>query len=625
MLISKLESVQAEDTEETHLPLRTILLWGVTLGLLMNWMTTYLKISMGFVSVGVGPMVVLLVARSAFKKKGIATRKNLTAVLITYGATQAAEASIGLLFLLWLFSNQSFFNMSFHPPWWLLPSPTVLESRNIFSSEWLVPLAVHYFLMIVPGILGIAFGWILKDSFISDDSKYPFPGVISRNTQVEVLTDGSQEKGPLFWKFARYGFFMALFTTVIPNLMIIDLSNLTNGSVFGIMFGPVGFALLAAGIIIGNRKLTIGSATTSIVVYSFLGIFLVDSFEGDFMGLFNLLLKDYYFSPALGIMLGGLLIGPILWSIIRSKKNNETQESDETNKDNEEIDKSTQEKLEIDNVNIPSKITIIKSVLKSHWKAILLFTLAYFLMVIYVQSLHILPNLPLWGVAFLVFWITIVGGMVNGYIITVGTAKANTAIAPPFIFDSGAIFLAGGSGYVPYLATPMAETDGSAGIIAAQKLAKLNDISSRYVLITYISGYIATTITTPLFALLMWKSFGIGTAQFPAPAFAVQGAIVSAFAGRNISGFLNIQLFILFMIISMIFAFLGSNLMMGITIGLLFPPHMAIMLAIGGIIRVFLDRKLGKEKSKDKSAIIGPGIAVGASFVLPIMIILSMI
>jgi hypothetical protein len=52
---------------------------------------------------------------------------------------------------------------------------------------------------------------------------------------------------------------------------------------------------------------------------------------------------------------------------------------------------------------------------------------------------------------------------------------------------------------------------------------------------------------------------------------------------------------------------------------------MAIMMAIGGIVRVFMDKKVGQELSKEKSRIIGPGIAVGASFVIPILIIISLL
>ena len=63
----------------------------------------------------------------------------------------------------------------------------------------------------------------------------------------------------------------------------------------------------------------------------------------------------------------------------------------------------------------------------------------------------------------------------------------------------------------------------------------------------------------------------------------------------------------------------------GLAIGIFFPPHMALALTLGGLTRLLYDKKAGKEASKDKTSTIAPGLAVGGSFVIPILIIRTLI
>lgn len=597
-----------------------VLFWAVILGLMMNWLASYLKISMGFVSVGIGPMAVLLIGRQILKRKQASTRKNLVTIIIAYGATQAAEASVGILFLLWLATNSSFFGgLSFDPPWWLLPSNEVITSRTLLSVEWVTPLLVHYFLMLVPGILGIIFGWFMKDSFIHNDEAYPFPGMISQNSQVGVLTDEAETRGPIFWKIVRYGFFGALLTILIPGLFVIDLSNVSAGFIFGIMLGPVGLALFAAGILIGKPKVSITPFFSSVLAYSILGMVLVTNRpDTDFFGYFNFLLQEYYFVPTLGIMLGGIILGPIVWSVLQGLLSKKKANGEESN--DEEDGKEQDEELDVEKTG--GKASLL-GLLRSNYKLLLAFTAIYLVMVFYVQSLNILPAAPLWVIAILLFWNIILGGIVNGYLVTAGVAKSNSALAPPFVFDVIPIFLAGGAGLTAYVAMPTAETDGSAGIVSSQKLAQMNDLTKSTALKAYITGYVATSLTTPLFALMMWKAFGIGTTAFPAPAFPVQGAILASFASRDVTSIIDPQIFVISLLVAILLARLGQDLMFGLIIGLLFPPHMAVPMALGGLLRMFMDRRYDDEVAKDKAATWGPALAVGSSFVIPIMILLA--
>ncbi len=618
------DSTTGKEEKDSHLTY--ILFWAVIIGLVMNWLSLYLNISMGLVSVGIGPMAVLLIGKQILRWKQLDTRQNLVIIMIAYGATQAAEAAIGLLFMIWLTKNAVFFfGIPFNPPWWLLPSETILSKRTILSSEWAVPLAVHYFLMLVPGILGIILGYYMKDKFIHDDNSYPFPNMISQTSQVGVLTDEAGTRGPIFWRIAKYGFIVSLLTILVPGLFIIDISNIPKGFLFGIMLGPVGVSLFAAGILIGKPKITVTPFFVSFLAYSLLGVFFYSGgTDMDYFDYFTVLLQDYYFVPALALMLGGLILGPLVLGMITAsifKKS--TQEKEDNVKGSIDSDNEKNREQRRDNYE-NDQLEDHSVAVTGNKKLITVFAMGFVAMVIFVDTLNIL-SVPFWLIVLLIFWNVILGTVVKGFVTAASVAKSGSAISPPFVFDVVPIFLAGGRGFTPYISMPNAETDGVSGVISALKISQMNNVKEKNAIHAYIAGYLATSLTTPLFALMMWSAFDIGTAKFPAPAFPIQGAILAGFASGDIESFINIKLFLIFLLVSILVSGLGQDFILGMIIGLLFIPHMAFPMALGGIVRIWMERKYGKEKASEKSVNLGPALATGASFVIPIMIVIALL
>ena len=182
---------------------KTVIIIGVLVGLLMNWLALYLNVVLGLLSIGISAFVVLVMIKLLLRSR--ATQKNLSIVSVAYGATSAAEASVGLLFLLWLYRNASAFGFNWDAPWWLLPSSETIDNGIILSIEWLVPLLVHYFLMFVPGITGLILGVYLAPKFINNDKEYPFPGTIQRVKTVEVLITNKRSTITLFIRFLILG------------------------------------------------------------------------------------------------------------------------------------------------------------------------------------------------------------------------------------------------------------------------------------------------------------------------------------------------------------------------------------------------------------------------------------
>ncbi|MFW9930350.1 MAG: hypothetical protein ACFFD1_13220, partial [Candidatus Thorarchaeota archaeon] len=79
------------------------------------------------------------------------------------------------------------------------------------------------------------------------------------------------------------------------------------------------------------------------------------------------------------------------------------------------------------------------------------------------------------------------------------------------------------------------------------------------------------------------------------------------------------------LVLGIIFVLLGSNVALGLSIGLFFPPHMALCLTLGGFARFIYNKRVGIEQAQKNGPTIGTGLAVGGSLVIPIMIILAII
>ena len=73
----------------------SLLIFSVIIGLVLNWVAFYLSIVLGFLSIGISTLVILLLAKLVYRKREL-TVKDLALINIAYRGTFAAEASTGL-------------------------------------------------------------------------------------------------------------------------------------------------------------------------------------------------------------------------------------------------------------------------------------------------------------------------------------------------------------------------------------------------------------------------------------------------------------------------------------------------------------------------------------------------
>ncbi|MFX1283899.1 MAG: OPT/YSL family transporter [Promethearchaeota archaeon] len=619
-------SEMMEQFESKNHNLTWVLLISIPIGLFFNFINLYLSITMGFVSIGIGAIFALLLGKIILNQKGLDNKSNLTLVLVSFGASIAAEASTALLFLIWFAQNHDA-SIGFDVPSWLLPSQEIINSRDILNPAWLTPLMVHWFLMLIPGIMGILFALKIRNNFIHDDDEFPFPSQIQQAETINVMTEKA-EKLPIFLKAGLIGFLFSAITT-FAGFSYLDVSQPENGWIFGISLGIVGISLFSAGFLIDRPIISLSAAIGSILFYGpiFGPIFLADiSEKTDFYSFFVNGFQDIYLSFVIGFILGAILIGGIVHKVGKSilkrfginfkqnNSNNKEQNPSESSVNNEE----SQQNLTEEKVSLKKQITATLRTRKA-WNFIFLYSVLFFLCVGFVYYLKLLgDNFILTFI--IVFWIMGLGTIFLIYLAVSTSAKSSTIFSPPFIFDLLPTYLGtSGKTYVPYLAMPVAEIREGIQIVNYSKLALMTNTDNKAMFVSFIVGYLSAVITTPFFALLLWFSLGIGTPDFPAPAFPFNAAIITAFAARNIEAVLN---FVEMIIGGFLGSLIGPNIGIGLLFGFFFPPHMGISLSIGGIVRIFTNKRFGKEKVKDVGITIVTGLSVGASIVLiPLVLI----
>lgn len=487
---------QREFQTNKNLELKWVLVIAIPFGLFFNFINLYLSISMGFISIGLGSIFALLLGKLILRKRGIDKRSNLSLITIAFGASLSAEASRTLLLLIWLALNaETITELGFDRPAWLLPGDDIINNQIIFHEAWILPILIHWFLMLVPGLMGIMLGLMLKNKFITDDKEYPFPGVIQQAEMINVLSE-EKDKLPLFLKSAVIGFVISAVTSFL-GFSYLDFSQPENGWILGVSLGIIGVSLFAVGFIIDRPKMTFMAAIASIFLYGpILGPFLLEKlpYDTDFYSFFTTALGDVYLSVTIGFLLGALLFSGLFYSIIKSvyyKSTKKTQTAEQQGKENknEEVEEGQSEapkKKEEEKINTGERKRLkLDSFSLKGLNFLLLYGILFLLCVIFVYQLRLFGN-NLLVTILVVFWIMGIGSAVTFYLSISSSAKSSTSFSPPFIFDLLPVYLVGiRNSFTPYLASPAPEIREGRVLVSSYKLAQVTNTNTKAVLKTF--------------------------------------------------------------------------------------------------------------------------------------------
>jgi len=572
---------------------------GVLLGVLFDCLGLYLMLVLGFIGVGVGLSITLLFGHVLLKRFQASNQETLTIILATFRGSSAASFTISLVFTIWLATNYS---IEF--PSWLMPPLHVLMERNVFHQAWLIPLAVRYFLMIVPGMLGLIWGWGLRDRLIEEE-KLDFPNQLQTAKLIQSVTTGGQQA-----KTLSKMILLGLVVTAIIELSgfnVLDFSNTGVGWLIGMQIGALGLVMAAAGYVVGP-KLSGSLCISSILFWTLLSPFIVGGAPGlGYYDFFSMAMSGEYLSIGLGLIIMGVVLFPMIKG---RKKKSEGGETDQKRK------------------GLWTRIKKIFASFSFIFRNSRI-AFAYFgfiiICVCFVLFFGVLGSVNSLMAVATTLVVLVVGGSIQMIIILRMFGATGVASGLPLVFYEVPIFLTGYSGYTAYCSMPSVEADSGIGIVACSKVARMTKTDEKALLKAFIVGNLSAIAVTPIFGLLLWRTYGIGTAALPTPAFPALGALISVFATRSIGGILSLPFVGMGLLIGLLVSFTPFLNAMGFAIGIFLPPHFAICFLAGGLVRWWTERRKGKEYFQEKGLNVSTGLSTGASFTILILIIIALI
>lgn len=572
---------------------------GVLLGVLFDCLGLYLTLVLGFIGIGVGLSITLLFGHVLLKRFQASNQKALTVILATFRGASAASFTMSLLFTIWLATN---YNTEF--PSWFMPPPQVLMEKSVFHSAWIVPLAVRYFLMIVPGMLGLIWGWGLRDQLIEKE-ELPFPRQLQTAKLIQSVTAGGQQAKTLF-TMVLLGFAVTA-VLEISGFSVIDFSNTSAGWIIGIQLGALGLVMAAAGYVVGP-KLSTSLCISSILFWTLLSPFIVGGTPGlGYYDFFSHAMSGEYLSIGLGLIIMGAVIFPMTKG---RKKKNGSEETD-------------QKKTSLW-TRVKENFVSFSFIFKNFWV-----TFAYLgfivICVVFVLIFGVLGSVNSAITIAITLVVLVIGGGIQMVIILRMYGATGTATGLPLVFYEVPIFLTGYSGYTAYCSMPSVEVDSGIGMVTCSKVARITKTDEKTLIKAFIVGNLSAIAVTPIFGLLLWRTYGIGTATLPTPAFPAMGALISVLATRSLGGIISLPFMGVGLLGGLLASFVPFLNAMGFAIGIFLPPHFAISFLAGGIVRWWMKRKKGKEYFEEKGLNISTGLSTGASFTILLLIIIALL
>ena len=598
-----MEAVNQAEEPEGPIKVRAFIL-GALMALIFSAINGYLSINMGW-NFGYGAVAVMIGYSLFHRLQGGSCRRELSFLLITSVSSMGVYQTLG--FIIYMLETEP---LASYPPW-IAPPMEVIQAKDISLQHWIAPITFLVFALTISLIAGLIYYTILRDELIRSP-KMVWPNVSATTKLVDACMAGGGS-ARLVAVSAAVGFTVTLLQHLPAlrglDLTTLDLSGFLPPGCILVISLSVGFASI--GYLISPRT-SLSLLASGMISYLIITPLLVRRGllepAGDVMALYQEFLMKYSMGPAIGI----LLLGGILLSVVMLAKNKLRKGAKENPGDGEtgyfELYK-----------------VLIQGILGNKKYLVAILAIFAFLAFFAYTLNPFAPLPPVFAVAFTAYSFFIAGFMEAIFITKMqGETGMGMGYASMLLYDLP-IFTAGYRAFTGYFVYPYLRPNPwlSGNTLPYYKYGDETRVGWRDIIVAQITGWVPTFIFSVFFTLVLWKYVGFGTPMMPAVGLLQSKVYVTMLATGDISTVLNPWTFLAGGVVGALLEVFTPISMMGFGMGLLFLPHYIIPLGVGGLARLYTERRYGKEFYNERGRLIVAGLMASSLLVQVLMTVVT--
>ncbi len=552
---------------------------GALLSVLYTVVNTYLNVNFGL---GFGyTTITILLAYGLFHKLGRGSSKSeISACVLAAG--MALPIGWTTAFIIYASENVDGLEL----PWWLAPPGLGRTgSSEISLSAWLVPLSVLFAISALSVAAGMVVAYAVQP-LIDKSERMVFPFYRAPATIIDACFEEGGRRLKLISYFMALGFAVTVLQYVLEALglpaVLVDLSPyLPEGCVFGIYISLV---FLACGLMIGPA-VSFSMLLASLVAYTLLVPMLVSKgllAPAGPMELYREAVMGFFISPALGMMLLGGLLTTALRALSKRIRGKPREEA----------------RPEAPGLGYGELISYFFRSLRANRKLLVLYvaiTTSVAILAFFLNPLS--PLSPLVSVAVAILSATLLMLMDYAVLVKMAGEVGMTTGTHEFWLYAAPILATGYKGYTPYIIMPGEGTHGAwEGVLLSGygKVRRELGLELKDIMKARLVSWLPSFAASAGFIILAWRLWGLGSPQMPCVSLMLSLPLIRMVAERRIKGIIDPVTFALGALAGALLEALTPLSLMGLALGLVLPPYYAIPFALGGLLRVILDRRMGR-------------------------------
>jgi uncharacterized oligopeptide transporter (OPT) family protein len=607
--------------EQSRKPsVRSLTTRGIALAIVLNIVYTtinaYLGMNFGF-GLGFG-IITVLTAYTLFQvMRGNSSRQELTTTMI---------ASTGFV-VYWVLSVSIYVQAYtlFTLPWWLAPPQEVLLSGSALDPRWIPPIIFHLGWVILATFLGFIAALAVVD-YVQTRKQTKFPFYLASGVTIDTCMQTGQRSRFMFWALG-----IGILITVIQywgdallqpfglSTISLDLTPLLPpGFALGFLWN---ISLMAISFII-DSKISITLLFAGLITYLVISPILVaqglvaPGVTG--MDMYFNLLFAYTISPALGIM---LLSGIVAFLVVRlrtrirpPKQEKESDAGSPAIGKNQPLDVDQPDIEETGNVGFGDYAKTFIFGLVRNRRLGLAYLIITSIFVTIVVSLNVFSPFPSWIAILISLLLLLPVALIDTFVMVKFVGEAGIGMgAQRLAFYEIPLAVVRLEGYVPFMAYAAINPFTTTDTLGNMKIGSMTKTPRRSILIAQLLKIFPGAITSVIFVLAAWYLIGFPSETFPAVGVLQGYAIVSIFATGGMGGGFDILSFLVAGGLVGVLAVFTPIAPLGVALAMFLPPSYFIPFSIGGFLRLYTNRKYGKEWFSKRGQVIAVGFIAGAA------------